>query len=76
MNPDTMKVRKYLKECSRKEYEQVIYDSKLTPVEKTVLQYCILEGKTNEETGEILRCASRTVSKIINQAYAKIKPFI
>lgn len=72
MNPDTKKIRQYLKECNRKEYEDLIYASKLTPMETAVLENCILDGKTLIETGDVLKCSGRTVSKFINQAYRKI----
>ena len=72
MNPDTKKIRQYLKECNRKDYEELIYASKLTPMETAVLKNCILDGKTLIEAGDVLKCSGRTVSKFINQAYRKI----
>ena len=72
MNPDTRKIRQYLKQCTRKEYEDLIYASKLTPREEEALQCVILEGKSILEAGDILKCSGRTVSKTINDAYKKI----
>ena len=72
MNFQNKEVRKLLKECSRKEYETLTYESKLTPTETTALNCVILEDKSLLETGDILKVSGRTVSKIINQAYAKI----
>ena len=72
MNFQNKEVRKLLKGCSRKEYETLTYESKLTPTETTALNCVILEDKSLLETGDILKVSGRTVSKIINQAYAKI----
>lgn len=72
MNFQNKEVRKLLKGCSRKEYETLTYESKLTPTETAALNCVILEDKSLLETGDILKVSGRTVSKIINQAYAKI----
>lgn len=72
MNFQNKEIRKCLKQCSRKEYETLVYESKLTPNEVTALNCIILDDKTLIEAGDVLKCSGRTVSKIINQAYAKI----
>lgn len=72
MNEETRKIRQHLKMCPRKEYERLVYESKLTPLEERILQYTILEGKSNDETADNIKCSARTVSKFVNQAYLKI----
>ena len=72
MNFQHKEIRKRLKTCSRKEYESLIYESKLTPSQEKALNCIILEDKSLIETGDILKCSSRTVSKLVTQAYAKV----
>ena len=72
MNVKTRKIRQMLKECSRAEYERLIYESKLTPMQTSALNYHIVEGHTLIETADILKVSERTVSKVINAAYNQI----
>lgn len=72
MHEETRRMRQYLKMCPRKEYEQLVYESKLTPIEESVLKLCILDGRSNDEAADQLKCSARTISKLINQAYLKI----
>lgn len=72
MHEETRRIRQHLKMCPRREFEQLLYESKLTPIEENALKLCILEGKTNDEAADNLKCSARTVSKFINQAYHKI----
>lgn len=73
MDIQNRKIRQYLKKCPRKEYENLVYESKLTPNQAAALNCIILEDKSLLETGDVLNCSGRTVSKLINQAYAKIR---
>jgi DNA-binding CsgD family transcriptional regulator len=72
MNKENRLIRQYLKDCSRQDYEQLVYASKLTNVQETALQLCIVDGKSLFEAADIMNCSGRTVSKFINQAYSKI----
>lgn len=72
MKVKNKKIRQYLKICSRKEFETLVYESKLTPSEEKAIQLFILEDKPLMEIGDILNCSSRTASKIISHAYDKI----
>ena len=72
MNIQNKEVRQYLKFCPRKEFDSLIYESKLTPNETAAVNYFIIEDKSLDEIGDILKCSGRTVSKLINKAYVKI----
>jgi DNA-binding CsgD family transcriptional regulator len=72
MNIKTREIRKKLKTCSRAEYERLIYESKLTPIQTSALKYHIVEGHTLIETADILKVSERTVSKVVNAAYSQI----
>lgn len=72
MHEGSRRIRQYLKMCSRKEYEKLVYESKLTPLEESILKMCILDGKTNDEIADSIKCSARTISKFISQAYLKI----
>lgn len=72
MDFQNKEIRNYLKVCSRKEYESLIYESKLTPNESAAVELFILNEMPLIEIGEVLKCSGRTASKIINHAYAKM----
>lgn len=76
MNTVNKTIRQHLKDCPRKEFEKLVYDSKLTINQSQALTLCIADGKSLLEAAEILNCSGRTVSKFINQAYAKISKMI
>lgn len=72
MNIQNRQIRQYLKQCPRKEYESLVYESKLTPTEAAALNLFIVEDRSLMDVGDVLKCSARTVSKIINHAYGKI----
>lgn len=66
-------VRTRLKAATMAEYNAMVADAKLTPMQVLVLTHHILNDKTLLETADELNCCERTVAGMLQKAYEKIK---
>lgn len=72
MNKNSKYARKFLKECTREEFEKAIYDANLTPTQEDIIRLHILKDKSVIAISMKLNLSERSVKKALSIAYLKI----
>ena len=72
MRPELKEVRERLKKATRVEFESMIYDAMLTPLQENVLRFYICKGIEIKRISERIGYSDSGVRKILNQAYLKV----
>lgn len=72
MEPACKAARSYLKEATRSEYNEIVYEAKLTPEQEEILLRHILNAETLVKISLGLHCSIANVKKQLHEAYMKI----
>ena len=71
MNIYSKAARRYLKECTRDEFERAIYNAKLTPFQEEVIRMHILYDKSIVAISLELHCSEPTIKRALQRVYFK-----
>lgn len=72
MRNDLKRARDYLKASTRAEFEQAVYDSKLTPIQEQILRLHILSDKTISGIALTLNCSEACVGRALKAGYQQV----
>lgn len=72
MKKDLKMARDFLKNSTRKEFEQVIYDAKLTPIQDKVIREHILEDKSICAIALGLNCSDTCIRRALSASYQHV----
>jgi DNA-binding NarL/FixJ family response regulator len=68
-------VRKLLKDCPRKVYQNLIYVAKLTPAQENIINLYILQGLSICDIADRVNLSESSVRRIIAKVYDYVYPF-
>ena len=71
MNIYSKAARRYLKECTRNEFERALYNAKLTPFQEEVIRAHILDDKSIVAISLELHCSEATIKRALQSVYLK-----
>jgi DNA-directed RNA polymerase specialized sigma24 family protein len=71
MNIYSKAARRYLKECTREEFELAIYNAKLTPFQEEVIRMHILYDKSVVAIAMELNCSEATIKRALQVVYLR-----
>lgn len=71
MNKYSKAARKYLKECTREEFDKSMYHAKLTPFQENVARMHIVDDKTIVAISLELNCSESTVKRALQIVYLR-----
>lgn len=72
MQPGLRKARERLRKSTRAEFETLVYDAMLTPLQEDVLRLHISKGLSIGAIAERIGYSDSGVRKILNQIYEKV----
>ena len=72
MNQSSKNARTRLKKSTRKEFEKLVYESMLTPIQERVLRLHIAEGVGVPIIAMRLSVSDTTVRNYLSEAYEKV----
>ena len=72
MNQSSKNARTRLKKSTRKEFEKLVYEAMLTPIQARVLQLHIAEGVGVPIIAMRLSVSDTTVRNYLSEAYEKV----
>ena len=72
MNQETKAARQKLRSATRAEFESVVYDAMLTPMQEKVLRFHICNGVSIQGIAERLGYSDSGIRKMLLRAYEKI----
>lgn len=75
MNKYSKSARKFLKECTREEFEKAIYNAKLTPFQEEVIRLHILDCKSVVAISLKLIVSESCVKKALSETYLKLSKY-
>lgn len=72
MKPSRKAARDFLRNCNREEYDRIIERAKLTPRQKAIIRYLIIEDQTVPFVACDLNISWSTIERHASMAYDKI----
>lgn len=72
MKPALREARERLKKATRNEFESMVYDAMLTPLQEEVLRFHICKGIELSRIAERIGYSDSGARKLLNQAYEKV----
>ena len=72
MKKELKMARNFLKDSTRSEFEKVIYDSKLTPIQEKVIRRHILDNRSVCSIMLELNCSEACVRRALSAAYQHV----
>jgi DNA-binding NarL/FixJ family response regulator len=72
MNPKSKEARKRLKEATRKEFDDLVYGSMLTPIQEEILRMHICKGMTIVSIAVEKSYSEGFVRSVLSQIYKRV----
>ena len=72
LNDKLKMARQRLREATRKEFEMLLYEAMLTPLQEEILVFHIVKGIGLRQIAERKGYSESGVRKILNQSYEKV----
>ena len=72
VNDNCKKARTFIKETTRTQYENTVYEAKLTPEQKEILDLHILEARSIVSIAMKLHCTTTHVTEKLRSTYKSI----
>lgn len=72
MRPELKEARDKLRKATRNEFESMVYDAMLTPLQEEILRFHFCEGISIGRLAERVGYSDSGVRKLLNQVYEKV----
>lgn len=72
MRPELREARDKLRKATRKEFESMVYDAMLTPLQEEILRLHFCEGVSIGRIAERVGYSESGIRKLFNLAYEKV----